>query len=158
MIKTVLLLLICLSISVVSFSQSNQEKAQTLVQKYLADHSKYNSTTDPKFSNITVLKSSYADTKNYKNFQHKIDSLKLEGRKIDAKIPKLKTTLEIDQAKKDSKSLSNQLVATSDQLINFMTEYKGMQIGWTIKTTNPSTKKLRTFYIDRELTRVTAVR
>lgn len=157
MIKTVSLAAIFLLISAISYSQSNQEKAQTLVKNYIADHPAANS-TKVKLGQAQVLKSSYTDTKQYKRFQRTIDSLKLEGRKIDAKIPKLKTSAEIDQAKKDSKKLSDQLVAVSDQLIDFMTEYKSVQDGWTIKSFNPNKKKNHTYYLDKALTKVTLVK
>ncbi|MGI4729247.1 MAG: hypothetical protein ACRYGB_11800 [Janthinobacterium lividum] len=158
MIKTALLLFIFFLISVTSYSQSNQQKAQILVKNYIAGYTKLNTNTNVKLGNIVVLKSSYSDTKQYKNFQHKIDSLKLEGRKIDAKIPKMKTTEEIDQAKKDSKNLSNQLVTVSDKLIDFMTSYKSLPIGWIMKASYPNKKKTKTFYLDKELTKVTSVK
>lgn len=158
MLKTVSLLF-CLLVSTLCYSQSNQEKAQILVTNYLENKFNSNSNSDLKFSAIEVSKSSYTDTKNYKNFQHKIDSLKLEGRKIDARIPKMKTDAEINQAKKDSKHLSNQLVATSDEMIDFMTEYKGIPVGWILKTSSQNKKgKKKIFYLNKDLTKITAVK
>ncbi|MVN22013.1 hypothetical protein [Mucilaginibacter arboris] len=140
-------------------AQSNQQKAQGLIIKYLSSKSNLKSNANINFSPIEVLRSSFADTKQYKNLLHKIDTLKLEGRKIDARIPKLKTTAEINQSKKDSKNLSDQLVATSDQLIDFMTAYKGKPVGWMIKTTyRHNTLRKKRFYLNQELTKVDSVR
>jgi hypothetical protein len=142
-----------LSVSV--YAQTNQQKAQELV----TNHFPNSSIQSINFGQLVALRSSYADTKIYKNYLRKIDSLKLEGRKIDARIPKLKTTSEINLAKKDSKSLSNQLVSTSNRLIDFMTEYKGQQTGWIMKTSygNKTTRKKR-YFLDQELTKVDSVR
>lgn len=158
MIKTVLFLLSCLVIPIVSFSQSNQEKAQLLVKIYVENHSGSHLNTTLKFSTIKSLGSSYVDTKTYKNYQHKIDSLKLEGRKIDARIVNMKTDAEINQAKKDSKHLSNQLVAISDDMIGFMTTYKSTPIGWQINVNTPGKRKSKIYYLNKELTTVTLVR
>ncbi|RYE29651.1 MAG: hypothetical protein EOP42_13880 [Sphingobacteriaceae bacterium] len=156
MIKTASILTILLLVNTISYSQSTQQKAQLLVKNYLTNHAANGLNTNFKLSNIRVLTSSYTDTKQYKNYQHKIDSLKLEGRKIDAKIPKLKTEMELDQAKRDSKNLSNQLVTVSDQMIDFMTAYKSKPIGWTVKSI--SKNKTKTFYLDEALTKITSVK
>ncbi len=141
-------------------AQSNQQKAVDLVTNYIknkTNKSKYNPSF--KFNPIQVLRSSFADTKQYKVYQHKIDSLKIAGRKIDARIAKMKTTAELDQAKKESYKLSHELVATSDQLIEFMTTYKGNQIGWMIKNVyRNKTVRNKTFYLNFELTKVDSVR
>lgn len=158
MIKTVLLLLSYLIIPIVSFSQSNQEKAQLLVKTYVENHYNPHTNAALKFYAIKSLSSSYVDTKTYKNYQHKIDSLKLEGRKIDARIVNMKTDAEINQAKKDSKRLSNQLVAISDDMINFMTTFKSTPIGWQINTNTPGKRKSKVYYLNKELTKVTLVR
>lgn len=158
MIKTASILF-CLLFSTFSYAQTNQAKAEKLVNDYLKNTSKLKVDPNLKFSTINALKNSYSDTKTYKNFQHKIDSLKLEGRKIDARIPKMKTEAEINQSKKDSKQLSNQLVATSDQMIDFMTQYKTTQVGWTIKAFNQNgSKSKRTFFLNKELTKVIQVK
>lgn len=157
MIKIVPLLIFCLVIPFISFSQSKQEKAQALIKNYIADHSNLHINQTTKLSALESLNSSYADTRTYKNYQHKIDSLKLEGRKIDARIVKMKTDAEINQAKKDSKHLSNQLVATSDAMIDFMTTFKSIPSGWQIMARTQH-KKSRIFYLDKELTKVTSVR
>jgi hypothetical protein len=152
-------ILFCCFVSSIAYSQTTQQKAQELVSSYM--HSKLNlpANQNVKINPIEVLRSSYADTKSYKNYLHKIDSLKLEARKIDARFAKLKTTTEINQSKKDSKNLSNQLVAVSDEMINFMTAYKGSQVGWKVKTSyqNQPQKKNR-FFLNLDLTKVDSVR
>ncbi|RYY08160.1 MAG: hypothetical protein EOP43_00885 [Sphingobacteriaceae bacterium] len=158
MIKTVLPLLLYLLVPAISFSQSNQEKAQTLVKSYAKNHSESPASNALKFSSVQSLNSSYADTKTYKNYQHKIDSLKLEGRKIDARIVKMKTDAEINQAKKDSKNLSNQLVATSDAMIDFMTHFKSTPTGWQIKSNIPGKRKSKIYFLNKQLTQVTSVK
>lgn len=149
--KALLLIFLYPIYSMPVYVQSNQQKAQELASSYLSNKAGQNI----KFSAVKVLRSSFAETRQYKILIQKIDSLKLEGRKIDARIPKMKTTAEISQAKKDSKSLSNQLVATSDQLLDFMTKYKGPQTGWIIKSV-PANKNIarKTFYLNLELTKV----
>jgi hypothetical protein len=152
-------ILFCLCVSSAAYSQTNQQKAQDLVSSYV--NSKLNKpfSQNLKFSQIEILRSSYADTKQYKQFVYKIDCLKTIGRKIDARIPKLKTAAEISQSKKDSKNLSNQLVAVSDEMINFMTAYKGPQVGWKIKTTNQNQlQKKNRFFLNLDLTKVDSVR
>lgn len=140
-------------------AQSNQEKAQELISNYLGSKTNtLNTGTNIKFNPVKVLRSSFSDTKPYRNLTRKVDSLKIEGKRIDARIPKMKTTAELNQAKKDSKHLSDALVATSDELIDFMTSYKGQQTGWIIKPVksikiNPA-KRIKTFYLDKELTKV----
>ena len=158
MIKTVPFLIIFLVTPFVSFSQADRQKAQLLVKNYIASHSKYGFNPHIKLSAPQVLKTSYVDTKTYKNYQHKIDSLKLEGRKIDARIVKMKTDAEINQAKKDSKHLSNQLVTTSDAMIDFMTSFKTAQTGWLIKAYGFDKSKSRYYYLDKELTKVTLIK
>ncbi len=158
MIKTVPLLLFCFIIPVAAFCQSDQEKAQMLVKTYLENHSNLHLRNNLKFSAITSLKSSYTDTKTYQNYQHKIDSLELEGRKIDARIVKMKTEAEINQAKKDSKHLSDQLATTSDAMIEFMTTFKSKPIGWQIKSAAYGQRKNRTYNLNKELTKVTSVK
>ncbi|RYE31648.1 MAG: hypothetical protein EOP42_10320 [Sphingobacteriaceae bacterium] len=157
--KALLFIIFYQLVSVSAYSQSNQQKAQNLVTKYIS--SKYNlkSNQNLKFNPIEISRSSYADTKQYKNYVYKIDSLKLEARKIDARFAKLKTTAEINQSKKDSKNLSNQLVATSDVMIDFMTTYKGQQIGWLLKMVsgNKIISKKR-FYLNMDLTEVSSVK
>ncbi|MGI4021076.1 MAG: hypothetical protein ACRYFA_06190 [Janthinobacterium lividum] len=148
-----------LLVSSFAYSQSNQQKAQDLVSKYLSSKSNYKSSQILKFSPIEVLRSSYADTKQYKSYLHKVDSLKLEARKIDIRFAKLRTTAEIDQSKRDSKNLSNQLVATSDAMINFMTEYKGPQVGWILKPIyRNKTMRNKKFYLNLDLTKVDLVK
>lgn len=150
-----ILIVYLLLFSCCAYSQSNQQKAQELVSSYISLKSGQNINFNP----VQVSRSSYADTKQYKNFVHKVDSLEVVGRKIDARIPKLKTTAEINQSKKDSKNLSNQLVATSNQMIDFMTEYKGQQIGWIIKASYRTKKLVRKkFYLNMELTKVDSVK
>lgn len=158
--KKALLTLFFFSLFLASvYAQSNQQKAQALVIKQLNKKSNFKSNQNIKFNTLEVLKSSFADTKQYKNYQHQIDSLKLEGRKIDARIPKMKTSAEINQAKKDSKRLSNQLVTVSDELIDFMTSYKGQQIGWMIKVaTSTKNSSKKTYYLNMELTKVDLIR
>ena len=157
--KVLLTIFFCLLFFITVQAQSNQQKAQVLVVKYLNNKSNLKTSQNIKFSSLAVLRSSFADTKPYKNYQHQIDSLKSEGRKIDARIPKMKTTAEIDRAKKDSKQLSNQLVTVSDELIDFMTTYKGRQIGWMIKATlSTKNSRKKTFYLNQELSRVDSVR
>ncbi len=159
MIKTAFVLFFCLTFSIFSYAQTNQAKAEKLVNDYLNNMPKLMVTSNLKFSTVHALKNSYSDTKTYKNFQRKIDSLKLEGRKIDARIPKMKTDAEINQSKKDSKQLSNHLVATSDQMIDFMTQYKTTPIGWTIKAFNQNgSKSKKTFFLNKELTKVIQVK
>ncbi len=141
-------------------AQPNQQKAEGLVINYIKNKTN-KSNFDPslKFNPIQVLRSSFSETTQYKVYQHKIDSLKIAGRKIDAKIAMMKTTAELDQAKKESYKLSHELVATSDQLIEFMTTYKGNQIGWMIKNVyRNKTVRKKTFYLNFELTKVDSVR
>lgn len=159
MIKTASALLLFTLFSAFSYSQTNQEKAEKLATEYLKNTFKLKVNSNLKFSTINTLKNSYSDTKTYKNFIRKIDSLKLEGRKIDARIPKMKTDAEINQSKKDSKQLSNQLVATSDQMIDYMTQYKTTQVGWIINVFNSNaSKNKKTFYLNKELTKVDRVK
>ncbi len=153
--KTLLLIILSILNSAVIYAQYDQEKAQQLVKNYLNRKSlKVKSTS---FSSIQVLRSSFSNTKQYKNYQDKIDSLKLAGRRIDARIAKMKTTAELNQAKKDSNRLSHELVATSDELIDFMTAYKGNPVGWQIKA-NVSKRSRKTFYFNHELMQIDSVR
>lgn len=157
--KYLLAILSYLFVSLYAYSQSNQQKAQELVTKYFNSNSRFKSSQILKFNPIEVLRSSFENTKLYKNFAYKIDSLTIVGRKIDARIPKLKTTAEITQSKKDSKNLSNQLVATSDAMIDYMTEYKGPQIGWILKTVyHDKTIRKKKFYLNQELTKVDSIK
>lgn len=155
--KSLSAIFFCLLVSNFARAQSNQEKAQELSGDYLTKTSNFKSNL--KFNAIQVLRGSFSDTKKYKILVYKIDSLKKEGRRIDARIARLKTAAELNQSKKDSKHLSNELVATSDQLIDFMTQYKGPQTGWTIKpvSRNKSSSK-KTFYLNLALTKVDSVR
>ena len=158
-IKTLTIVFVGLFIFKQAKPQDNQQKAQGLVFKYISNKPNLKSNQNINFSKIEVLRSSFVNAKQYKNLVHKIDSLKLLGRKIDARIPKLKTTAEINQAKKDSKHLSDQLVAGSNELIDFMAGYKGAQIGWFIKSNYPGkTEKKKIFYLNRELTKVDSVK
>ncbi len=165
MLKILPFLLLYVFFSISVKAQSKQEKAQALVNQYLNKKENFTSRQNIKFNPIQVLGSSFSNTKQYKIFTHKIDSLKLEGRKIDARIPKMKTTAELNQAKKDSKYLSDQLVTTSDRMIEFMTEYKGTQTGWMIKSayrTKTSLGNLKTvrkkIYLNLGLTKVDSVK
>lgn len=153
--KTLLLIILSILNSAVIYAQSDQEKAQQLVKNYL--NRKNLKVKNISFSSIQVLRSSFSNTKQYKNYQDKIDSLKLAGRRIDARIAKMKTTAELNQAKKDSNRLSHELVATSDELIDFMTAYKGNPVGWQIKA-NVSKRSRKTFYFNQELTQIDSVR
>lgn len=160
MSKLIPILLLYLFISNPIQSQSNQQKAEDVVLNYVKNKTK-RSRFNPslKLNPIQVLRSPFSDTKQYKVYQHRIDSLKIAGRKIDARIAKMKTTSKLDQAKKESNKLSKELVATSEQLIEFMTSYKGPQIGWTIKPVKGTSNKIRkTFYLDKELIKVDSVR
>lgn len=155
----VFFIIINLFTSAQNFAQTNQQKAQDLVVSYIKNRSKSKNNLKIKFNRIEILRSSFADTKQYKNYQQKIDSLKVAGRKIDARIAKMKTTAELNQAKKDSDRLSHELVSTSDKLIEFMTSYKGKPVGWQIRIAN--TKRLRVkkhYYINQELTKVDSVK
>ncbi|RYE28053.1 MAG: hypothetical protein EOP42_17945 [Sphingobacteriaceae bacterium] len=51
MIKTVLLLLFCLSISTISLSQSDPEKVKILVEDYIKTHPTLNISANTKLSN-----------------------------------------------------------------------------------------------------------
>lgn len=157
--KRIVPIICCLLIPPFAQAQSNQEKAQGLAVGYLAGKSNLKSNPNIKFNPIRVSRSSYADTKQYKNYLHKIDSLKIAGRRIDARIAKMKTTAELSQAKKDSNRLSHELVATSDALIDFMTGYKGNQNGWQIQSISQNrSRRKKTFYLNLELTKVDSVR
>ncbi len=157
--KRIVPIICCLLIPPLAQAQSNQEKAQGLAVSYLAGKSNLKSNPNIKFNPIRVSRSSYADTKQYKNYLHKIDSLKIAGRRIDARIAKMKTTAELSQAKKDSNRLSHELVATSDALIDFMTGYKGNQNGWQIQSISQNrSRRKKTFYLNQELTKVDSVR
>lgn len=155
----VLIVVINLLASAQNFAQTNQQKAQDLVVSYLKNRSKLKSKQNIKFDRIEILRSSFTDTKPYKNYQHKIDSLKVAGRKIDARIAKMKTAAELNQAKKDSNWLSRELVATSDELIEFMTSYKGKPVGWQIRIANSSRlRSKKNYYINQELTKIDSVK
>jgi len=157
--KRIVPIICCLLIPPLAQAQSNQEKAQGLAVSYLAGKSNLKSNPNIKFNPIRVSRSSYADTKQYKNYLHKIDSLKIAGRRIDARIAKMKTTAELSQAKKDSNRLSHELVATSDALIDFMTGYKGNQNGWQVQSISQNrSRRKKTFYLNQELTKVDSVR
>lgn len=164
--KTGLTIFIYLIVLYSAQAQGNQEKAQELVRQYL-DNKKKQVGSNPliKFNSLVVLRSSFADTKTYKYKLYKVDSLKKEGRRIDARIARMKTTAELNQAKKDSYRLSSELTNTSNQLIDFMTSYKGTQTGWLIKSAyrNKNTQGTfhntrKTFYLNEALTKVDSVR
>ncbi len=147
-------------------AQTEQKKAEGLVGYYL-----FNKTKNPsnaasfKFNPIKALRSPFENTKLYKNLLHKVDSLKIEGKRIDARIAKMKTTAELMQAKKDSYRLSKELTTASDDLIDYITTYKGQQTGWILKTCYPIknkrgvySSKQKTFYLNKELTQVDSAR
>lgn len=145
-----------------AYSQSSQSKAETLIGKYF--QGKYKKSYKPgdyKFSQLAVLRSSYDDTKPYQSLLHKVDSLKWEGKKIDAHIAKMKTTTELNAAKKDSHRLSQEMVATSDKLINYMTEYKGKPVGWRLTTTQVAQNRKRVrdgdkkvFFLNEQISKI----
>ena len=164
-IKRAYCLIVFLLVLVVSVqAQTEQKKAEGLVGQFILSKSKTNDASI-KFSQIKVLRSPFETTKLYKNLLHKVDSLKIEGKRIDARIAKMKTTSELTQAKKDSYRLSKELTSASDNLINYITTYKGQQTGWILKTRYPIKNKRgtyssiqKTFYLNKELTQVDSAR
>ncbi|MEX8549413.1 MAG: hypothetical protein V5804_17565 [Mucilaginibacter sp.] len=141
-------------------AQTEQKKAEGLVEQYLLNKTKNTSNhTSIKFNPIKALRSAFESTTLYKNLLHKVDSLKIEGKRIDARIAKMKTTAELNQAKKDSYRLSKELSVASDHLIDFISTYKGQQTGWILKTRYPIKTKRgtyssiqKTFYLNKDLT------
>ena len=152
--------------TVSSQAQTEQKKAEGLVGSYLFNQTKNTSNAASfKFNPIKALRSPFENTKLYKNLLHKVDSLKIEGKRIDARIAKMKTTAALTQAKKDSYRLSKELTSASDNLIDYITTYKGQQIGWILKTRYPIKNKRgvysyiqKTFYLNKELTQVDSAR
>ena len=141
-------------------AQTEQKKAEGLIGQYILNKTKNTSNnTSIKFSPVEVLRSAFEKTQLYKNLLHKVDSLKIEGKRIDARIAKMKTAAELNQAKKDSYRLSKELSVASDHLIDFITTYKGQQTGWMVKTIyRNKTVRKKTFYLNKELTKVDSVR
>lgn len=154
-------LIVFLLIAILSVqAQTEQKKAEGLVRQYISNEIK-NASNDAsiKFNPIKALRSPFENTKLYKNMLHKVDSLKIEGKRIDARIAKMKTTSELNQAKKDSYRLSKELTSASDYLIDYITTYKGQQTGWVLKTVyRNKTVKKKNFYLNQELTKVDSVR
>ena len=152
----VFLLIFVLSVQ----AQTEQKKAEGLIGQYFLNKTKNTSNnTNIKFSEIKALRSPFENTKSYKDLMHKVDSLKIEGKRIDARIATMKTTAELNQAKKDSYRLSKELSISSDHLIDFISTYKGQQTGWILKTRYPIKTKRgtyssiqKTFYLNKDLT------
>lgn len=161
--KKISFLILFLSLSFFSvYAQSQQAKAEDLVKKYLESKSKNKSNyQNLRFSKLAILRSSYEDTQTYKMLLYKVDSLKTEGKKIDAKIAKMKTAAELNKAKKDSYQLSHEMIIASNKLIDFMTEYKGSPKGWYIspirnQKSNYSISK-KVFYLNQQLSKIDSV-
>jgi hypothetical protein len=74
--KAILIIVFSRLFSISVSAQGNQQKAQELVVKYLHTSSGQNIN----FNQLKALRSSYTDTKDYKKYLLKIDSLKQEGK------------------------------------------------------------------------------
>jgi hypothetical protein len=162
-VKNVLLVLLCNVIFVPAIkAQTNQVKAEQIVKQYLSRNLQSVAVSQNiKFHPIQVLRSSFEETDGYKDLLQKVDNLKIEGTRIDARIAKMKTKAELNKAEKDSEHLSKELIAASDKLVRFMTSYKGGQIGWLLKASNSVKSKNRnsgivtkTFFLNQELSHV----